>query len=43
MSEENAYSRIYLGVHFRMDCSEGVRMGYQVGRRVNAMQFKKVQ
>ena len=39
MSEENAYSRIYLGVHFRMDCSEGVRMGYQVGRRVNARGF----
>jgi PAP2 superfamily len=43
MSEENAYSRIPLGVHWRMDCSEGLRMGYQVGRRVNAMQFKKVQ
>ncbi len=42
MSEENAYSRIYLGVHWRMDCSEGVRMGYQVGRRVNALPFKKV-
>jgi hypothetical protein len=43
MAEENAYSRIPLGVHWRMDCSEGVRMGYQIGRRVNAMQFKKVQ
>ncbi len=43
MSEENGYSRINLGVHFRMDCSEGLRMGYQVGRRVNALPFKKVQ
>ena len=41
MSEENAYSRIPLGVHWRMDCSEGLRMGYQVGRRVNALPFKK--
>lgn len=43
MAEENAYSRINLGVHFRMDCAEGVRMGYQVGRRVNALPFRKVQ
>ena len=43
MSDENANSRIYLGVHWRMDCSEGIRMGYQIGRRVNALPFKKVQ
>ncbi len=42
MAEESAYSRIPLGVHWRMDCSEGVRMGYQIGRRVNNMPFKKV-
>jgi membrane-associated phospholipid phosphatase len=41
MSEENAYSRIPLGVHWRMDCSEGLRLGYQAGRRVNALPFKK--
>ena len=41
MAEENAYSRIPLGVHFRMDAEEGVRLGYQVGRKVNDMPFRK--
>ena len=40
MAEENAYSRLPLGVHFRMDAEEGVRLGYQVGRKVNDMPFK---
>ncbi|MBK8567984.1 MAG: vanadium-dependent haloperoxidase [Saprospiraceae bacterium] len=40
MAEENAYSRIPLGVHFRMDAEEGVRMGYDIGRKVNGMPFK---
>ncbi|MCC6724684.1 MAG: vanadium-dependent haloperoxidase [Saprospiraceae bacterium] len=41
MAEENAYSRIPLGVHYRMDAEEGVRMGYDIGRKVNGMPFKK--
>jgi len=41
MANENAYSRIPLGVHYRMDCSEGLRMGYQVGRAVNKLAWKK--
>jgi membrane-associated phospholipid phosphatase len=41
MAAENAYSRIYLGVHWRMDCEEGLRLGYVIGRRVNALPFKK--
>ncbi len=41
MAIENAYSRIWLGVHWRMDCDEGVRMGYLCGRRVNSLPFKK--
>ena len=41
MAHENAFSRIYLGVHWRMDCEEGLRLGYVVGRRVNALPFKK--
>jgi hypothetical protein len=41
MAEENAYSRIPLGVHFRMDAEEGVRLGFAVGRKVNQMPFKK--
>ncbi len=40
MAEENAYSRIPLGVHFRMDAEEGLRLGYKVGRKVNEMPFK---
>ena len=41
MADENGFSRIPLGVHWRMDYSEGVRMGYQVGRRVSNLPFKK--
>lgn len=41
MAQENAFSRIYLGVHWRMDCEEGLRLGYVIGRRVNALPFKK--
>lgn len=41
MATENAYSRINLGVHYRMDCEEGLRMGYAIGRRVNALKWKK--
>jgi membrane-associated phospholipid phosphatase len=41
MAVENAYSRIWLGVHTRMDCEEGMRLGYVCGRRVNQLPFKK--
>jgi membrane-associated phospholipid phosphatase len=41
MAVENAYSRIWLGVHTRMDCEEGLRLGYVCGRRVNQLPFKK--
>lgn len=40
MAQENAISRILLGVHYRMDCDEGLRMGYNVGRKVNALKWK---
>jgi len=33
MAEENAYSRLLLGVHFRMDCEEGLRLGKIVGQK----------
>jgi hypothetical protein len=33
-AEENAFSRIPLGVHFRMDCEEGLRMGRVAARKV---------
>jgi hypothetical protein len=41
MATENAYSRIPLGVHYRMDCEEGLRMGFAIGRRVNQLPWKK--
>ncbi len=41
MAVENAVSRLYLGVHWRMDADEGLRIGNLVGRRVNALPIKK--
>ena len=41
MAEENAWSRVLLGVHFRMDCDEGVRFGKEIGQRINALPWKK--
>ncbi|GAB4000324.1 hypothetical protein GCM10028807_52960 [Spirosoma daeguense] len=41
MAQENAYSRVVLGVHYRMDCEEGLRMGYAIGRKVNLIAWKK--
>jgi PAP2 superfamily len=41
MAKENAYSRIALGVHYRMDCDEGLALGKKVGVRINAMPWRK--
>lgn len=41
MANENAISRIPLGVHFRMDCEEGVRLGLLCGRKVNELPWLK--
>ena len=35
MAEENAFSRLPLGVHLRIDCSEGLRLGYEISDAVN--------
>jgi len=40
MAQENAWSRVPLGVHFRMDCEEGVRYGTVIGRKVNDLPWK---
>jgi membrane-associated phospholipid phosphatase len=40
-AQENAYSRIPLGVHFRMDAIEGLRMGYVCADRVNALPWER--
>ena len=41
MADENAWSRVPLGVHFRMDATEGVRYGTVIGRKVNDLPWKK--
>lgn len=41
MAQENAYSRIPLGVHFRMDSEEGLRYGTEIGRAVCRLPWKK--
>ncbi|MBK8350104.1 MAG: vanadium-dependent haloperoxidase [Saprospiraceae bacterium] len=41
MALENAWSRVPLGVHYRMDAEEGVRYGTEIGRVVNRLPWKK--
>ncbi len=41
MAQENGWSRVLLGVHFRMDSEEGVRYGTVIGRHVNNLPWKK--
>jgi len=41
MASENAYSRLLNGVHFRMDCEEGLRLGKIVGKRIAAISLRK--
>jgi membrane-associated phospholipid phosphatase len=43
LGDEDAYSRIPLGVHWRMDCDEGVRMGEVCAQRVLDLPWKKNQ
>lgn len=42
MSLENSLSRILLGVHFRMDCEEGLRLGTLIGEAVGNVPVRKV-
>ncbi len=35
MAEENAFSRVPLGVHMDMDCAEGLRLGYEISDAIN--------
>lgn len=41
MALENAYSRIPLGVHFRIDAEAGTELGQKIGRKVNNLSWKK--
>lgn len=39
MAQENAYSRILGGIHYRMDCDEGLRLGELIGKQVLGLSF----
>ena len=41
MAEENALSRIYLGVHVKMDADAGLDLGYKLGKSINSLPFGK--
>lgn len=41
VGQEDAYSRIPLGVHYRMDCDEGLRMGNIAAQRILELPWKK--
>ncbi len=41
MAKENALSRIFLGVHFRMDCEEGLRLGDLIGKEMVNLELEK--
>ncbi len=41
MAIENGYSRLPIGVHFRMDAESGNSLGHQVGKKVNNLPWKK--
>lgn len=40
MAEENAYSRVPLGVHIEQDAIEGLRLGYEIADAVNGMNLQ---
>jgi hypothetical protein len=40
MAAENAFSRIPLGVHMRMDCAEGLRLGYEISDALNRFSLR---
>ncbi len=37
MADENGYSRVPLGVHIEIDCTEGLRLGYEISDAVNEL------
>ena len=41
MARENAFSRVALGVHYRMDCEEGLRVGHLVGQSLLRMELTR--
>lgn len=41
MARENAFSRVPLGVHMSMDCTEGLRLGYEISDAVNNYRLRR--
>jgi len=41
MANENAISRMYMGVHYRLDCEEGLRLGYMIGNETIKLKLWK--
>ena len=41
MARENAFSRVAIGVHYRMDCEEGLRLGYLIGQQVARLPLRR--
>ncbi|MEM6879578.1 MAG: vanadium-dependent haloperoxidase [Bacteroidota bacterium] len=41
LARENAFSRIPLGVHIRMDCAEGLRLGYEISDAINELDLRR--
>jgi hypothetical protein len=40
MARENAMSRLFLGVHWRFDCEEGLRLGSLIGKKIAAVEIE---
>lgn len=41
MAKENAASRVLIGVHYRMDCEEGLRLGKMIGQKVTGLPLRR--
>lgn len=39
VAQESAFSRLYGGLHYRMDIERGLDLGYQIGDQVNRLNF----
>lgn len=42
MALENAYSRMLIGVHYKIDCEEGLNLGYKIGQIVNEVTLSDI-
>ena len=40
MAEENAYSRVPIGVHVEQDAIEGLRLGYEISDANNSINLQ---